>query len=481
MKTSLPEFEHFIKDKRIAVIGAGISNRPLVRWLYPKNKNITVFDKMEPSDERLIAIRNDFYSQGITLNWVTGKGYLDSLQGFDFIFRTPKMRTDLPQLIREREQGAVITSEIALFAELCPAPIYAVTGSDGKTTTTTLISLILKTHGHRVFTGGNIGTPLIDQIDNIRADDRVVLELSSFQLMDMLPLVHRAVITNIIPNHLDFHKDFDEYIDAKKNIYRAQGVLDALIVNASDPTSSRFIREAIGEVRLFNKHDSGRMTSAWRDEGALWLHHSSEHNPQRIINEYDVLLPGSFNLENILAAAAATAGDVSLDAVRKTARTFEGVAHRMELVGEVDGVRWYNSSVDSSPSRTIKTLMAFREMDESVVLIAGGQDKKSEYTDLGQAIVETTKRIVLCGQNADLILNAIQTACNRSGIGFNELEIVCAEDYEQAVRQARNLALPGDTVIFSPAGTSYDRYHHFEERGDHFRRLVGTMIDENNP
>ena len=141
------------------------------------------------------------------------------------------MRTDLPQLIREREQGAVITSEIALFAELCPAPIYAVTGSDGKTTTTTLISLILKTHGHRVFTGGNIGTPLIDQIDNIRADDRVVLELSSFQLMDMLPLVHRAVITNIIPNHLDFHKDFDEYIDAKKNIYRAQGVLDALIVN----------------------------------------------------------------------------------------------------------------------------------------------------------------------------------------------------------------------------------------------------------
>ncbi len=475
MKTTLSQFENLLNGKTIAIIGAGISNRPLIRWLYPRNSDITVFDMMHSDDERLLKIRQDFKRDGIDLCWSTGDRYLDRLNGFDLIFRTPRMRTDLPELVRERNRGAVVTSEIALFMELCPAPIYGITGSDGKTTTTTLISLILQEAGHEVHTGGNIGTPLLDKIEQIRPTDRVVLELSSFQLMDSLPVVNRAVITNIIPNHLDFHLDYSEYIDAKKNIFRAQGVADTLTLNANDEVSSRFIGEASGRTRFFNVKDAGNDMTAWRDEGMLYLKRSPDSDPEEIIHEKDVLLPGSFNLENLMAAAVTTADDVSLDAVRKVAKTFKGVAHRMELIREFNSIRWYNSSVDSSPSRTMKTLAAFRERNERPVLIAGGQDKDSDYTGLGRAIVSTTSNIILTGQNADLIEDIIRRESCDADIDIDDLTLLRVEDYVKAVETALTLAVPGGSVLLSPAGTSYDRFHHFEERGEHFRRLVHDL------
>ncbi|NLB27672.1 MAG: UDP-N-acetylmuramoyl-L-alanine--D-glutamate ligase, partial [Clostridiaceae bacterium] len=410
MKTSLEAFKQFLAGKRVAVIGAGISNRPLIKWLFPLNRDVTVFDRMDSGDSRLIAIQDSLSLQGISLDWHTGESYLDKLTGFDLIFRTPKMKLDFPELTRERQRGAVITSEIALFTEVCPAPIYAVTGSDGKTTTTSLIGLMLEEGGHRVFTGGNIGTPLLDQIETIGPTDRVVLELSSFQLMDMLPVIQGAVITNIIPNHLDFHTDFGEYVEAKKNIFRAQGILDRLVLNARDPVSSAFQNEAKGELAWFNIKEAGRAVTAWREKGQLWIR-TSPHSQEVLVNEEEVLLPGSFNLENILAAAVATAGDIPLDAVRRVARGFRGVEHRIEWIRELDGVRWFNSSVDSSPDRTKKTLEAFRDRGEDLVLITGGQDKNSDYAGLGRAIAETTSRIILCGQNADQILQSIREEC----------------------------------------------------------------------
>ncbi len=475
MKSSLSQFQNFLINKKIAVIGAGISNRPLLRWLYPRNSNITVFDMMTSDDERLRRIQDDFMRDGIDLCWSTGDRYLDKLTGFDLIFRTPRMRTDLPELVQERNRGAIVTSEIALFMELCPAPLYGVTGSDGKTTTTTLISHILQEAGHCVYTGGNIGTPLLDQIEKIRPTDRVVLELSSFQLMDSLPVVNHAVITNIIPNHLDFHRDFQEYIDAKKNIFRAQGVTDTLTLNAIDDVSSRFIGEASGRTRFFNIKDTGNDMTAWRDSGTLYMKRSPNVAPEAIIREKDVLLPGAFNLENLMAAAVTTADDVSLDAVRAVARIFKGVAHRMELIRELDGIRWYNSSVDSSPSRTMKTLAAFRERNEHPVLIAGGQDKESDYTGLGAAIAMTTSKIILTGQNSDLIEEIILREADTVGVDASDLILLRVDDYEQAVAEARKLASYGDSVLLSPAGTSYDRFHHFEERGEHFRRLVHDL------
>lgn len=476
MNAPLEAFKLSLRGKRIAVIGAGISNRPLLHWLFPLNPNLTVFDMMAPDDPRLLAIQADFQGQGIEVDWVTGPHYLDRLTGFDLIFRTPKMKLDLPQLLAERQRGALITSEIALFTRLCPAPIYGITGSDGKTTTTSLISRILEEAGHRVYTGGNIGRPLIDRIDLIRPEDRVVLELSSFQLMDMKERIHRAIITNIIPNHLDFHKDFQEYQEAKQNLYRYQTEDDILVLNACDPLTPSMAREAAGEVRFFNEGRQDSSLCGWRQEGKLCLGGKGQP-PQLIVEEKEVLLPGSFNLENILAAAVATAGDAPLEAMAETARSFKGVAHRMERVAVIDGVPWHNSSVDSSPSRTIKTLSAFYEQGLPLVLITGGQDKKSDYRGLGRAIAQSAKKIILSGQNADLILDSIRQECQEVGVDFGCLEIVQTESYAQAVQLARQMAKPGECVLFSPAGTSYDRYHHFEERGNHFRQLVAQLYE----
>ncbi len=473
MNTKLQSFMDRIKGKKIAIIGAGISNRPLIAWLYPFNQDLTVFDMLESDDARLQNTQRDFTNKGIHLHWITGKDYLEELQGFDLIFRTPKMRLDTAPILRELEKGVEFTSEIKLFTEVCPAPLYAVTGSDGKTTTTTLISEILKEAGHTVYTGGNIGTPLLDQIAKIRPEDRVVLELSSFQLMDMAPNPNVAVITNIIPNHLDFHLDFAEYIDAKKNLILHQTNDRVLVLNAEDPVSFNLNTISKAELRFFNMKDQD-LTTAYREGKALWLK-KAEEAPKHIVDEQDVLLPGSFNLDNILAAALATLDDVPLEAVESVARTFKGVPHRMELVKDVNDVRWYNSSVDSSPPRTIRTLSAFEERHIPIILITGGQDKNSDYTGLGQAILEATNRIILSGQNAELIRHAIEKESAFMNANLSALQITEVDDYEAAVKLADRWSMPGDAVLLSPAGTSYDRFHHFEERGEYFRDLVTSL------
>ncbi len=473
MNTKLLSFIDAIKDQRIAVIGAGISNRPLIAWLYQFNQNITVFDMLDEDDARLIKTKQVFEKKNINVQWITGPHYLDALIHFDLIFRTPKMRLDTPELVREINKGVTVTSEIKLFTELCPAPIYAVTGSDGKTTTTTLISEILKEAKFKVYTGGNIGTPLLDQIETIKESDRVVLELSSFQLMDMTPDPKVAVITNIIPNHLDFHSDFTEYVDAKKNMIAYQTKDSVLVLNAKDPVSFAFHHDSKATLRLFNSEDKEH-TSAFRKDGALCLQtpgKAAEH----IINEEDVLLPGSFNLDNILAAALATADDVSIEDVRKVAQTFKGVPHRMEFIRKKDSVRWYNSSVDSSPMRTMRTLSAFQERHIPLILITGGQDKNSDYTGLGRAIANATHRIILCGQNAALIRNNLINELPSLNKNIEDLKIEEVTDYEEAVRLADRWASPGDAVLLSPAGTSYDRFHHFEERGNFFKDLVLSL------
>lgn len=474
MKTRLADFKAYAADKRIAVIGAGVSNRPLIRWLHAFSPGLSVFDRMEDHDPRLIEIKDTMAGLGINMEWHTGKDYLAGLAGYDLIFRTPGIRADLPELIRERQRGAIITSEIALFTELCPAPLYGVTGSDGKTTTVTLISRILEAGGHRVLTGGNIGTPLLDRIEEIVPDDRVILEFSSFQLMDLLPVVHRAVITHVIPNHLDYHTDFAEYKNCKKNLFRAQGLLDALILNACDPISSEWMVEARGGLRWFNRKMEGPVHSAWREDHHLWVQEPGGQ-PVRLMAESEVALPGSFNLENILAAAVATLDDVPLEAIRQVAASFRGVEHRMEWIRELDGVNWYNSSVDSSPDRTRKTLEAFENHWGSMVLIMGGRDKRCDYSGLGRAVCQATDRIVLCGENAPLILKSIREECEGAGRRIDDLQLVQAPGYQEAVLAARKLARKGDVVLLSPAGTSFDRFSNFEERGTHFKALAEEL------
>jgi UDP-N-acetylmuramoylalanine--D-glutamate ligase len=466
---TLAEFRSYVMNKKVAVLGAGISNRPLIRWLYPLTGRIHVFDRLTEEDEVLKKTINDFEAEGLELNWSLGSDYLDNLKGFDLIFRTPFMRPDLPQLVAERARGARVTSEMELFLELCPAPVTAVTGSDGKTTTTTLISLILKQAGHKVYLGGNIGTPLLDQIEDINSSDQVVVELSSFQLIDMKAKIHTAVVTNVAPNHLDYHLDFAEYCSAKKNIFRLQEKADILVLNANDAESGLWSKEAKAEVRFFNC-DNSEAAHSWLDEKSLKLRTCADDLEFALLSRDEVLLPGRFNLDNIQAAVLATLDSAGFEDMQLVARTFRGVQHRLEWIRRLDGADWYNSSIDTSPDRALKTLEALREQGRDIVLITGGKDKNSNYEKLGQAIVKSTSRIVFVGANAPLIEASVLAAAGAEKL--EELEIRHCDSYVEAVRSARDLSVPGDAVVLSPAGTSFDFFRHFEERGDMFRKLV---------
>jgi len=473
MKNKIDHFKSFLNGKRIAVLGVGISNRPLIRYIAGLGGAITAFDKLQADDPVLSQTRKAFEAEGISLEWCVGPDYLQGLKGFDIVFRTPKMHWDLPELRAERERGAIITSEMEVFMELCPATMFGITGSDGKTTTTTLISLILRQAGYQVHLGGNIGTPLLDRIDTIQPDDMVVLELSSFQLMSMRKSPDVAVVTNITPNHLDVHKDYQEYIDAKRNILLYQPFYGRLVLNAGNYESRSLSTDARGQVFFFAQNDHDLQEGCVAINGQLvWRSHGQE---VPIIRSQDIKIPGRHNVDNYLAAATAVWPYVKPEDIAEVARTFGGVEHRLELVRELDGVRYYNSSIDTSPTRTKAALRALAERGEKVVLIAGGQDKKSDYTGLGEAIVTVSRKIVLCGANSGLIEASLRREAAYKGVHFEDLVIRHCENYADAVNQARDLAVPGEIVVLSPAGTSYDYFRHFEERGNLYKDLVKKL------
>lgn len=469
----LDEFKNWIKNQRVAVLGVGISNRPLIRFIYHLGAQVTAFDMLEADDPVLDKTRQDFEKEGIFLNWSVGTNYLKNLKGFDLIFRTPKMRPDIKELLNERDRGAIITSEMEVFMELCPAKIFAVTGSDGKTTTTTLISLILKQAGYQVFLGGNIGMPLLDQIESVTEGDFVVLELSSFQLSSMRISPDIAVITNVTPNHLDVHKDYQEYIDAKRNIFLYQSFMDRLILNANNYVTRNMVIEARGEVVQFARKEAQIEEGAILIDDQLCYRHKGVITP--VVASSEIVIPGKHNIENYLAAMAATWPYVTPEAIKAVATRFGGVEHRLELVRELDGVRYYNSSIDTSPTRTKAALNALHERKEKVVLITGGKDKKSDYIGLGEAIAQVSQKIILCGENIQQIRENLIQEAPFKGIDPQTLMIIEVPTYEEAVLEARRLAKAGEIIVLSPAGTSYDKFRHFEERGNLFKALVNAL------
>jgi len=472
------EFRRLMKGRKVAVLGVGISNRPLIRYIYSLGADITAFDKLPSDDPVLAKTRADFEAEGILLKWSLGDDYLTPLAdgGFELIFRTPKMRFDVPELKRAVEKGSVLTSEMEVFMDLCPAPIFAVTGSDGKTTTTTLISLILKNAGYNVYVGGNIGTPLLDRIDGITENDMVVLELSSFQLLTMRKSADVAVVTNVTPNHLDVHLNYQEYIDAKMNVFLNQGFSGRLVLNGDNEITRSMAAFARGKAAYFTwdgakpliDSSSDLFDHAYVKDGVLTYFAAGKETP--VVAASEIKIPGSHNAENFLAAMSAVMPYVKPENIAEVAKTFGGVEHRIEYIRTVDGVRYYNSSIDTSPNRTINTMKALESRNEHGVIIAGGADKKCIYTGLGYAILNVCDRIVLCGSNAPLIRDILEKESNGQ-----EYTVVETGDYTEAVREAKRLAVPGDIVILSPVGTSYDRFRHFEERGNLFKKLVTEL------
>lgn len=453
MNNKLSEFSEKIRGKNVAVIGIGISNKPLIGFLQRYGAKVTAYDRK--TAEELGEIYNELERQGTEFK--LGDGYLDMICE-DIIFKTPGMRYDIPQLMAARERGAWVTSEMEVFFDICPAKIIAVTGSDGKTTTTTLIHKFLEASGKKTRLGGNIGRPLIDVAEEIGEDEYVVLELSSFQLHTMRKSPDIAVITNISPNHLDVHKDYAEYIDAKKNIMRYQNEKSLLVTNAGNEETKKIAKEAKGRLISF---------SAYCDADFCLQDGYICYNKEKLIDINKIKIPGMHNVENYMAAMAAVYDIADHNVFLDIAENFGGVEHRIELVRVLDGVSYYNSSIDSSPNRTINTLKVFKD---NVVMIAGGKDKGIPYDDIGPSIAEHVHTLILIGKTADKIEMALKATP-----GGDKVKVIHADTYPEAVSKARENANPGDVVLLSPASTSFDMFKNFEERGKLFKELVNKL------
>ena len=445
------EYFNSLRGKKIAVLGLGVSNRPLVRLLLEFGCDVTGCDKTprEKLEEEVLALE----ASGCRL--CVGEHYLDDVSA-DVVFRTPGMHPGNPAICRLRQQGAVITSEMDVFFQVAPCHLIGVTGSDGKTTTTTLISEMLKAAGKTVWLGGNIGTPLLPLCRRMKEEDYAVVELSSFQLMDMTRSPQRAVVTNLAPNHLDIHKDMEEYVEAKKNIFRFQSQGDLLVLNADNAITAGF--SGVGQTHFFSRRE--QTNCVWQEGD--WIVRRGE----RVLNVHDILIPGVHNIENYMAAMAAVDGLVSDECIRSVAKNFGGVEHRIELVRVKDGVKFYNDSIASSPSRTIAGLRSFTQ---KVILIAGGYDKHIPYDVLGPEICAHVSKLFLCGATAGKIRACVEQCSGEKP------EMTDCGDFDSAVLAAAKAAKPGDIVLMSPASASFDQFRNFMERGDRFKKLVKEL------
>lgn len=481
------EYLDTLEGKSVAVIGAGISNTPLIEALLTAGINTTICDRRS---------RDDLGNAGASFEELGGKfrlgdNYLKDLNE-DVIFRTPGLMPANPALLEAMKRGAVLTSEMEVFFDVCPCKIIAVTGSDGKTTTTSIIAELLRremihektvrrenlrdktsqdevmldkvieTEGRRIHIGGNIGTPLLCEADNMKPDDITVLELSSFQLVTMKKSPDIAVVTNLAPNHLDIHKDMKEYIEAKRNIFLHQKPSDKSVFNFDNEYTRRFASCAPGEVLFFSS--CGKVNDGcYIDSGTIFEVRKGRR--EAIIQADQIWLPGAHNIENYMAAFAAVCDLVNHDVMRETAETFRGIEHRIEFVREMRGVKFYNDSIASSPTRTIAGLRAF---DKRVILIAGGKGKGIAFDKLGDEICKRVKTLVLTGMTAEQIHDCVVKAPGYKGTP----EILLRDDFTDAILAAAEFAQAGDIVILSPACTSFDRFRNFEERGNKFKEIV---------
>lgn len=459
---SLKDYIRSLAGKAVTVVGAGVSNRPLVRILAEGGVAVTVCDRAAP--ETL----GEFYTECSALGvcFRLGDSYLDDLGG-DVVFRTPGMHPQHPALQKAVARGAVLTSEMEIFFSLCPGRIFAVTGSDGKTSTTSMLAQLLRDGGYKVWLGGNIGRPLLAEVDDMSGEDVVVLELSSFQLHSMTCAPDVAVITNLSPNHLDVHPDYKDYVDAKKQIYRNQRPGARLVLNRDNADTAACAAEVDRPVAWFSRKSTVDRGVCLRADGMICVVTEAGETP--VLSAEELMVPGAHNVENMMAAFAAAEGFVSLPVMAESARRFRGVAHRMEIVGCHRGVTYINDSIASSPNRTLAGLSCFRE---KIILIAGGKDKGISFEELGPAVCAHVKKLYLTGMTAEAIRRAV---INAPEYDPEQLEIHMIGDFEETVRAASGAAEEGDVVLLSPASTSFDRFKNFEERGNTFRHIVEAL------
>ncbi len=464
MDTKVISFFKKIKGKKIALCGIGRSHLPLIPLFTKYGATVIACDKR--TRDQLGSIADQAEKSGAYLS--LGENYISSFDDIDIFFRTPGMKFFIPEIEQMRKKGVVVTSEMEVFFDICPCKIIGITGSDGKTTTTTIISEFLKSDGKTVHLGGNIGKPLLPEIETISENDYAVVELSSFQLISMRESPDTAIVTNLAPNHLDVHKDMQEYIDAKRNIVLHQNAFSRSVLNLDNDISNSFEENVRGRLLKFSRRTKIENGAYMNENGDIFF--AQNGKDIFVMNKSDIKIPGLHNVENYLAAISAVWGEVSPETIVGVARNFGGVAHRNEFVRELDGVKYYNDSIASSPTRTaLGTLSLY---DEKIIVILGGYDKHLDYTDLGRLICKKVKTAIVMGATAEKIKTAILNAPEYSE---EKPEIIEVENMEEAVNAARKSAIPGDKVSLSPASASFDLYKNFEERGEHFKTLVNKL------
>ena len=459
----LVEFNRYLRNRKVALIGLGISNIPLLDYLYNLQAKVTVFD-----DRSIEDIPKDIMDKitRYTFEFSFGENNLAKLNGFDLIFRSPSCMPTRKELKQAEDSGAIVTSEIEMLMEIAPCKIVGITGSDGKTTTSTLIYEILKEAGYNVYLGGNIGAPLFTKLNDILPEDIIVLELSSFQLMNMTVSPDIAVITNITPNHLNLHSSYEEYIEAKKNIFRSQDENGILVLNYDNEITRECKQDANGKVAYFSSKEK-------LDNGIIVdndiIKECEDKLRKHIVNTKDINLKGMHNYENICAAYAATKTLVDTETALKAIKEFKGVEHRLEFIKEINGVKWYNDSIGTSPTRTIAGLNSF---EEDIILIAGGYDKNLDYEPLAKPIVAKVKGLILIGQTAEKIYEVVNKKLQEKN---KDLDIYICDEFSQTVQIANKIAKPGQIVLFSPASASFDMFENYAQRGKKFKELVNSI------
>ncbi|MBQ8687052.1 MAG: UDP-N-acetylmuramoyl-L-alanine--D-glutamate ligase [Ruminococcus sp.] len=462
----ISRFFEEMQQKRVAFIGVGVTNTDIIRLFLKKGIRITLLDRKQP--EQLGDIYNELKAAGVSFR--LGEAYLENLTDFDVIFRSPGMYFHHPKLTEARENGVSVTTEMEVFFELCPCKIYAVTGSDGKTTTTTLISEFLQASGVTVHKGGNIGRALLPIIESIEETDAAVVELSSFQLLSMRQSPDVAVITNIAPNHLDVHGTMEEYIASKVNLIAHQNAFSKTILNLDNELTNALSPQVRGTLVKFSRNAVPERGSFLREDGMLCYTDQGEVTP--VVHMDDIRLPGMHNVENYLTAISAVWGEVSADVIVHTAKTFGGVEHRIEFVRELDGVKWYNDSIATSPTRVLAGLRSFHQ---KLIVLMGGYDKMIPFEPMAETVCEKVKVMILMGATAPKIEAAV-TGCAAYKEGCPV--IVHASSMEEAVAKAQEIAEKGDVVTLSPACASFDLYPNFEARGNHYKRLVKELNEQ---
>ena len=456
MNKKLDNFNKDLENKNVLVLGIGVSNLPLLDYLYEYKANISIRDKKK-LDELSDEVREKINKYNIEC--VLGDSYLDDLNDYDIIFRSPSILPNIKPLEVAKNNGVIVTTEIEQVIKLAPCKVIGITGSKGKTTTTTILSTILEKLNYNVYVGGNIGTPLFNKIKDMNKEDIIVLEMSSFQLMNMEVSPNISIVTNISPDHLDIHKDYQEYINAKKYIYLNQNKDDILVLNEEDDIVKDMYKDSIGEVRYFGSinHNNNYYV---KDRDIYY-------NNEKVIDTKKLLLKGRHNHLNICAALTAIKDYINVDnkKLESIVSDIKSVHHRLEYVRTINGVEWYNDSASTTPDKSMGGLNAF---DEKIVLIAGGYDKNISYEEFGKPIVENCSKLILFGATKDKIYDSVIKQ-------KTNIEIYKLNTLEEVVNKAYEIAKKGEVVLFSPASASFDMFKNAYQRGDLFKELVNKL------